>query len=191
MDTTIQEYEGLQGRICKLLGQGIEAHRVASALGVDASYISQLLADDTFKERVQELKLANLTESTARDKRYDGIEDRLLAKIEGDIDNNPLAFKTTSEKVRALSMVNGLKRRGANADMAVSTINQTVVQLVLPTQLMSRYVKDINNQIVQAGDKNLLTMQSGSLESFAAGILPADISETKAAKADKRITFYE
>ena len=162
--TQTPEFEGVQGRICKLLGQGIEAHRVASAIGCDPSYISQLLSDDAFKAAVQEYKLANLTEATARDKRYDAIEDKLLGKIESDIDNNPLAFKTTTEKVRNLVAINGLKRRGANGDNNITTVNQTVVQLMLPTQLMQRYVKDINNQIVQAGDKNLLTMQSSQLE---------------------------
>lgn len=183
----IAEYEGIQGRICKLLGQGIEAHRVASAVGVDASYISQLLSDDAFKERVQELKLANLTESTERDRRYDKLEDKLLAKIEQDVDNNPLAFKSTTEKVRNLVAINGLKRRGANGDNMVNTVNNTVVQLMLPTQLMQRYIKDVNNQIVQAGDKNLLTMQSSQLEVISNEHVEQSISKNKQAG----ISFYE
>lgn len=183
----IAEYEGVQGRICKLLGQGIEAHRVASAVGVDASYISQLLSDDAFKERVQELKLANLTESTERDRRYDKLEDKLLAKIEQDVDNNPLAFKSTTEKVRNLVAINGLKRRGANGDNMVNTVNNTVVQLMLPTQLMQRYIKDVNNQIVQAGDKNLLTMQSSQLEVISNEHTEQSISKNKQAG----ISFYE
>lgn len=183
----IAEYEGVQGRICKLLGQGIEAHRVASAVGVDASYISQLLSDDAFKERVQELKLANLTESTERDRRYDKLEDKLLAKIEQDVDNNPLAFKSTTEKVRNLVAINGLKRRGANGDNMVNTVNNTVVQLMLPTQLMQRYIKDVNNQIVQAGDKNLLTMQSSQLEVISNEHVEQSISKNKQAG----ISFYE
>lgn len=191
----VAEYEGIQGRICKLLGQGIEGHRVASALGVDPSYVSQLLADDAFKERVQELRLANLTEATTRDKRYDGIEDKLLGHIEHDIDKNPFAFKTTGDKVRALSIVNNLKRRGANADSNIATINQTVVQLVLPTQLMQRYVKDVNNQIVQAGDKNLLTMQSGSMSDFANQIDIQNntdkITDKSANKSISKVSYYE
>jgi len=158
------EFEGLKDRICKLLGQGIEGHRVAAAVGCDPSYISQLLADDNFKAKVQDYKLANLTEATERDKRYDKLEDKLLSKIEQDIDNNPLAFKTTTEKVRNLVAINSLKRRGANSDNNVHTVSNTVVNLMLPTQLLQRYVKDINNQIVQAGDKNLLTMQSSNME---------------------------
>lgn len=187
---TIPEFDGIQGRICKLLGQGIEAHRVASAIGCDPSYISQLLSDDAFKAQVQEYKLANLTEATARDRRYDAIEDKLLSKIEGDIDNNPLAFKTTTEKVRNLVAINGLKRRGANGDSQVATVNQTVVQLVLPTQLMQRYVKDINNQIVQAGDKNLLTMQSSQLEVISNEHANTD-DPNQIRHKPSQISFYE
>lgn len=184
-----QEFEGVQGRICKLLGQGIEAHRVASAVGVDASYISQLLSDDAFKERVQELRLSNLTESTERDRRYDKLEDKLLAKIENDVDNNPLAFKSTTEKVRNLVAINGLKRRGAGADNVVNTVNNTVVQLMLPTQLMQRFIKDTNNQIVQAGDKNLLTMQSSQLEVISNEHLNHEREQHKSKQAG--ISFYE
>jgi len=180
----MKEYEGLQDRICKLLGQGIEGHRVAAAVGCDPSYISQLLSDDAFKERVQELKLANLTEATERDRRYDRLEDKLLSKIENDIDSNPLAFKSTTEKVRNLVAINGMKRRGANSDNNVSTINNTVVQLMLPTQLAGRYIKDVNNQIVQVGDKNLLTMQSSQLEAIS----HEHINEPK---SKSRIRFYE
>ena len=191
---TIPEYEGIQGRICKLLGQGYPAHTVSTALGVDPSYISQLLSDDAFKAKVQELKLTHLTEKTQRDQRYDGLEDKLLSKIENDIDNNPLAFKTTTEKVRSLVAINGLKRRGANADSSVTTINQTVVQLTLPTQLLQRYVKDVNNQIVQAGEKNLLTMQSGSLSEFASTSELETIGDTNHAIQNRKtnsVTFYE
>ena len=166
----MSEYQltGLQDRICKLLGQGIEAGRVASALGCEQSYISQLLADDQFKERVQSLKLDLLQAATERDERINSLEDKLIKKVD-DALANPLQFRTGMEQVRALSMVNNLKRRGANNDGAITQQNNTIVQLVLPTHIVNKFANkdyqlDINNQVIQAGEQSLVTMQSGSLE---------------------------
>lgn len=185
-----KEYEGLQERILKMLGMGIDQHKVASAIGVEPSYISQLLADEDFKSQVQELKFANLTEATNRDKRYNGLEDKILDKIESDIDRNPLAFRNTMEKMKALTMVNGLKRRGAGVDENHSHVQQTTVQLIMPTVLFNRYVKSVDNQIVQAGNKDLLTMQSQALEELAnehAASLEISTKDTRPSS----ITFYE
>lgn len=196
MDTTANlhdfKLDSLQDRIAKLLGQGIEAHRVASVLGCEPSYISNLLADDTFSQYVQNLKLQNLQEATARDKRYDKLEDALLDKIEHDVEHNPLAFKSTSEKVRNLQAINGLKRRGANADSLAGTqVTQNIVQIMLPTMLASKFIKNANNEIVQAGNKNLLTMQSNSLQSLANNLLEEPSHEHTTHHNKKSVLFYE
>lgn len=164
---------GLQDRICKLLGQGIEPARVASAVGCEQSYISQLLSDEHFKSRVQSLKLDMLQAATERDERLNGLEDKLIKKVDESL-ANPLQFRTGIEQVRALSMVNNLKRRGANTDGAVTMQNNTIVQLVLPTHIINKFANkeyqlDINNQVIQAGEQTLVTMQSGSLESMIGG----------------------
>lgn len=164
-------FDGLADRICKLLGQGIQASAVAASLGCEPSYISQLMADDAFKGKVQELKFAALTEATERDNRLNKLEDKMVDRIEKDVEHNPLAFKNTMERVRALSLVNNMKRRGASADGAANINSTNVVTLILPTQIINRFsansanVKlDINNQVIGVGDQDLITMQSGSLE---------------------------
>ena len=177
----LKQYEGVAERILKFLGQGIPAERVASVIGCDNSYISQLLAEDDFKQRVQELKFANLTEATDRDRRYDKLEDKLLEKIEDDISKNPFAFKSTSEKVRNLSVINSLKRRGAGADSGASHISNTVIQLVMPTRVREKFevITNSDNQILRAGEQDLITMQSNSIEGFATATIGSITSKEK------------
>lgn len=161
---------GMKDRILKLLSQGLPATVVASAVGCDNSYISQLLADPVFEQELKELKYAMLTEATNRDNKINNLEDKMLERITHDVEHNPVAFRNTMERVRALSLVNALKRRGVGAD--VNNVGQSVtniVTLVLPTQIVNKYTnyeKDINNQVVKTGDQNLVTMQAGQLKSL-------------------------
>jgi hypothetical protein len=163
------QYEGVADRICKLLGQGIQASMIAHAVGCDQSYISQLMSEDAFKERVQELKFLALSDATNRDEKLNALEDSAIKIVEEKLSYGSHVFKTASEATRALSMINALKRRGAAADGA-SSINQNsvVVNLVMPTHITNKFMDtvtmDVNNQIIKVADTDLVTMQSGTLE---------------------------
>lgn len=159
----------LPEKICKLLGQGIESSRVAAAVGCDPSYISQLLSDHSFAAKVQEYKLTFLAESTARDRRYDKLEDKMLDIIERDVDNNPVAFKSTSEKIRNLVLLNGMKRRGTNADVNPTSVHNMYVQLNLSGSMLQKFIKEVrnaDNQVVKVGDRDLISMQSSNLNNL-------------------------
>lgn len=169
-----KEYEGTAAKIAKLLGLGFPAERVANAVGCEPSYVSQLLSQDDFRDKVQEHKLLNLTAATERDQRADRVEEKLLVMVEQDIDRTQgHCFKSTADKVRILTQINGLKRRGANADGAVTQVNNTVVQLVMPTWIKKQYevVTDINNQIIEVDKTCLVSMQSGTIEGFSNNFL--------------------
>lgn len=149
---------GIEQRALKLLGNGVMPEQVASALGVTASRISQLLSDEVFAEKVATLRYEHLQKHNDRDDAYDGIEDELLKKLKHAL---PMMIKPETI-LRAITVVNAAKRRGSSAPQ--QTINQqTVVQLVLPTAITQRFAVNANNQVIKAGDQELLTMQSGNL----------------------------
>jgi hypothetical protein len=161
----------IRQKAIKLLGQGIPAINVASALGCDPSYISQLMSQEDFAAAVQDLRLKALSDATERDSRLNGIEDKLISRIDDDISNNPLAFRSAMDRVRALSMVNAMKRRGAAGDMHAGSGHTTIINLTLPTHLIDKYANrrvemDINNQVVSVGTQNLITMQAGTLNNL-------------------------
>lgn len=147
-----------EDRALALLGNGVSAEATATALGVSPSRISQLLSDDTFKERVTALRYENLQRHNQRDSAYDSLEDKLIDKLEKSL---PMMYKP-HEILKAISVVNGAKRRGQSAPEQI-TNQQNIVNLVLPAIITQRFETNINNQVIKAGDQELLTMNSSAL----------------------------
>lgn len=171
-------YEGMKLKILNFLGAGISAERVANAVGCDASYISQLLADTDFAAAVADKRLVQLTEATNRDDRLNGIEDKIISRVEHLVES-PLAFSKPMEAIRALHTVNSMKRRGAG-DITGAQQHTTIVNLVLPSMITKKFsmqneedfILDINNQVVQVGSQALVTIPSNSVEKLAQGEAP-------------------
>ena len=145
-------------RALKLLGNGVSAEQTAAALGVTPARISQLLADESFSQQVSEMKYQNLLSHSERDSQLDTLEDKLINKIEHLL---PLVMRPM-EAIKALQVVNGAKRRGSQG-LAGASATQNIVQIAVPTQITQKFVTNIQNQVIQAGDQQLLTIQSGTL----------------------------
>lgn len=156
---------GTAERIKELLGSGLSNEVVANAVGVTPSYISQLMADTEFSAEVVAKRTQTLTGATVRDRSWDGIEDRLLEKLSSNVDNG-LIYKTT-DLLRALSVVNGAKRRGAQQNGSI-TMNKTVVTLTMPTVVLHNYKKNHNGEVIEVSNENgetktLVTMPAMAL----------------------------
>lgn len=145
-------------RALSLLGSGIPPENVANALGVSPSRISQLMSQENFAIAVAQKRYESLAKHNERDSSYDSLEDTLVKKL---ADLLPLMMRPM-EVLKAIQIINGAKRRGASAPDQI-TQQQTVVQLVVPIKLVQTFTTNANNQVIQAGTQNLVTMQSGTL----------------------------
>lgn len=141
-----------------LLGDGIAQSVVASHLGVTESAISQWISQDSFKERLVTLRYENLSKHNERDRKLDTAEDTLIEKL---TESLPLLFRPM-EIARTLQIINAAKRRGSSAPAAMTEQAQ-VVQLVMPVKIVNKFTVNIMNQVVEAGDQKLVTVQSGVL----------------------------
>lgn len=150
-----------EDRALALLGQGLGPEAVAAAVGVTVSRISQLLSQTEFAARVTELRYENLAKHNTRDNAYDSLEDTLVEKLK---ENLPFMMRPM-EILKAISVVNAAKRRGSSAPESI-TSQQTVVQLVMPTQILQSFTTNINNQVIKAGSQDLVTVQSASMNSL-------------------------
>lgn len=148
----------IEEKALKLLGIGVSNEKVAIALGVTAGRVSQLLSDEKFATRVANAKYMNLQQHSERDGKYDGLEDRLLKKLEGAL---PLMMRPETI-LKAMQVVNGAKRRGQQG-VELASDKQQIVSLILPTQIVQQFQTNIHNQVTKAGDQELLTMSSASL----------------------------
>ncbi len=155
-----------------LLGAGVPAESVASALGVTPSRIAQLLSEQHFADKVAELRYQNLQKHNVRDEQYGTLEDKLLHKL-----NNSLHMLIKPESIlKAISIVNGAKRRGQSAPQQV-TNQQNIVNLIMPKVITEKFSINVNNQVTKAGKQELLTMASGDLLNRVAQAQEAKVIE--------------
>lgn len=148
----------IEDRALSLLGSGVAPEAAANALGVTASHISQLLSDAHFSEKVTTLRYESLQKHNSRDDKYDSIEDTLLSKLESSI---PLMYKP-HDILRAIATINGAKRRGQSTPQQI-TNQQNIINLSLPETILKKFVTNINNQVIKAGEEDLLTLPSSEL----------------------------
>jgi predicted transcriptional regulator len=152
-----------QERALSLLGKGVSPEQTALALGVTPSAISQLLSEEEFAEEVAKLRFTNLAKHSERDEKADLLEDALLERVK---DLLPFISRPL-EAVRAYQIINSAKRRGQSTPESITAQNE-VVQLVMPVQIINQYTVNSHNQVIKAGEKDLITMQSGGMQKFLA-----------------------
>lgn len=147
-------------QIRDLLGTGLSVTDVASAVGCDHSYISQLMADEAFADEVRSLKTRALTASTARDKRIDEIEDGLIDILSEQVSQR-MIYKP-NDVVRTFAVLNAAKRRGLpNKEQAIITNN--IVQLNVPVQVINSYRLNKQNEVVDIEGQTLVAMPAQQL----------------------------
>ena len=154
-----------EDRALSLLGQGLGPEVVAAAVGVSTSRISQLLSTPEFASKVAELRYESLAKHNQRDSAYDRMEDSLLEKLK---DCLPFMMRPM-EILKAIQVINAAKRRGSSAPESI-TSQQTVVQLVMPTQILQSFTTNINNQVIKAGQQDLVTVQSSNMDKLLEGV---------------------
>ena len=145
-------------KILKLLGTGLSTEVVATAVGCDPSYISQLMADESFRQRVIELRLLSLTGATSRDQKYDALEDQLLDKLNEVVNY----ISKPREVISALVALNKAERRGAKPQEQ-TVVNNRIVNLMLPPKVALRFITNSNQQIVAVNGESMVTMPSDKL----------------------------
>lgn len=116
----------LADRIKSMLGQGLPSTVVASAVGCDPSYISQLMETEEFKNEVLIARAGKAEDSVKRDSKWDSVEDMALDKA---ISMLPLVHKP-GDLIRIAQMANAAKRRATEfangSEGAAPTVNLTL-----------------------------------------------------------------
>lgn len=151
----------LEDRAIALLASGINATRAAEALGVSVSRISQLMEETNFKEQLAEAKFAHLNRHNEADKKLDDLEATLVNKL---ADSVQLIAFDPMKLARVFQVVNSAKRRGTAA-LGDLPEHASIVNLNMPTKILNNtFVTNINNQVIQAGGEDLVTLQPHRME---------------------------
>jgi AraC-like DNA-binding protein len=184
--------ETIAERIKQLLGQGLSTSVVASAVGCDPSYVSQLLEDTEFHNEVLNLRAGKAEALVARDGSWDSIEDLALKQAE-----KVLPFVTRpQELIRIAAMANAAKRRAtefsSGSESAAPTVN-----LVLPESAVIHFNMNSNSQVIEVDGRSMQALPSKHLAARMAerkvlrdesGVqtvtLPSRVQQTERKKVD-------
>lgn len=161
-------YSGQAARIMKLLGHGLTDAEASRAVGCDASYISQLKAEDDFMIQVNELITQNFEQDTKIAKNYREIEEKMSERLLGntahlfDTDKILRTLKFVAEQNRKVTPSNGSNGSGPNGGNHLD-----VAILVLPSQVAAQFVKNPMGEVVSIDGTALVTLPSAQMSKLA------------------------
>lgn len=147
----------------KMLADGIPNVQIASALGVDESYISQLKTDPEIQERIQALA----GERTAEDMSFDDAV-REAEKVALDRIARNLPHANMGQALNAFKALNAAKLRRDGAAPGTSGPTVQNVTLVMPMQTVVNYVTNTRNEIVEVEGKTMISASVKSLDDILA-----------------------
>lgn len=149
----------LQDKILKLLGSGLAPAVVATTVGCEPSYISQLLASESFALEVAKLRCADIEEDLARDNKYDQLEDKLLEKL-----NNVLVFMVRPRDIlQAIQVINNAKRRSLGSNQSPNEGKTVHVHLSLPVSVIQQFQLNKENEVISVEGRVLANMPAATL----------------------------
>lgn len=177
----------LTTQIRNLLIENIPQAMIASTLGCDPSYISQVAAADA--EEIRAARLAKYQGALDRDNKLDAVEDSLITRLQESIHymHKPM------ELARVLQIVNSAKRRTSQADASPSHLQgAAVVTIVLPTNNQNPLIiNQANNQVVQIGATPLVPLQMSALDRSLSNVQVTPPSSDNSGKAPNLLSHSE
>ena len=151
---------GKEQRIKEMLGSGLSSETVASAIGVTPSYVSQLLANETFYDEVVELRSKSQMAHTIRDVSIDSLEDKLIDTLHTMVDDG--RFIKPGEALMAFRVINGAHRRGEKVRQSTPSSGQ-VVNLTIPVAVKTHISINSKGEVIEVNGQTLVTMPSQQL----------------------------
>lgn len=144
-------------RLIQYLTAGVTPAEAARALGITPGAVTQLMQQPEVSAELEKAREEQLQRSTAIDAKYDALEDKLLTQLERTV---PLLLRP-AEIANVLTRVNQAKRRGAGHTATAAPAK--ILQLNLPIAIQTKFVLNSSNQVITAGEQELVTIQSGSV----------------------------
>jgi len=162
-------------KLIQYLTAGVTPSEAARALGITPGAVTQLMQHPEVSAELEKAREEQVKRSTALDAKYDAIEDKLLTQLERTV---PMLMRP-AEIANVLTRVNQAKRRGAGHTPTAGPAK--VLMLNLPIAIQTKFVVNSANQVITAGEQELVTIQSGSvsklIEAQNAQLLPPPTDE--------------
>lgn len=160
-----KEYTGVAKRILNYLCGGATPQQAASACGVDESYVSQLKSEEDFQIQVAEKLSKDFEVAIKIDENYTEVEKVLSERL-----RTLTGYMTNADQVaRILKTVSAIPKKvqqriPLNAEVNGSAI--APVSLAIPIVAKNVFIINPNSEVVQLNGKELVTLNSSSMESL-------------------------
>jgi hypothetical protein len=146
-------------RLITYLVAGATQAQAAAALGISESYVSDMHAEDSFKEELASRKMAALESSISTENQIKKVESLAITKLEK-------LMPTIMDPMKALAIfkVTNAARISQTVVSNPAVAATAIVNLHLPTVLLQNYKADSSNRIISINDTPMITLQSANVE---------------------------
>ncbi len=160
-----KEYTGVAGRVLKFLCGGCTPIQAANACGVSESLVSQLCAEEDFQKQIEEKLSKDFEAAIQIDDNYNEVE-KLLSKRLRDM----TGYMTNVDQItRTLKTVSAIPKKVQPKVPLNAESNQMAiapVSLAIPIVAKNVFIVNPNQEVVSLNGKNLVTLNSKSLDSL-------------------------
>lgn len=149
----------MDDRIIQLLKHGIPPSAVARAVGVDPSYISQLMSDEGIRTEVAEARVGDVEKGVTVDKYITDLEEAALERLNGLV---PYCSKP-AELLRIFEVMNGAKKRTSEVTGLNQNSTAPLVQINISQQAAVALRISQDNQVIEIDGRSMATLPGKTL----------------------------
>lgn len=158
--------------ILRHAGRGLKQVEIARAVGVEESYVSQILSTPEYAAMVEQFAVAQSEENEKFDDKLDNAEARAL-----DIVDRKLNMATNlRDAVMVATKLNAMKRRRDTAP-ATRQPQAQVVNLILPQIGQVKYIANQQSEIVEVEGRTMISATPAKLENLAQKVLGREVKK--------------
>lgn len=172
MEKNLKIYTGQAAKILNYLKGGCTQAQAALATATTEGYVSQLCAEEDFQAQIAKVITADFKRAIETDENYEEVEHILSKKLR---EMAPMILNL-DDALKTSKIVNSMKRKMApaiNPNQGGQDGNKFVT-LVLPqvviNNIQNNFITNPNNEVVQVGDMDMLTLNSNSIDGLAAQV---------------------
>lgn len=143
-----------QERILDLLAAGVSQVQTAAALGVEESYVSQLMANEEFRSAVSLKRADKAVDQIEHDGKIDDIEEKAWERVQ-----KLLPMETNLMRVLKVAQVANAAKRKTETSI-IPQQPSTIVNIALPQQALVHFKLSSDKQVVEVEGRSLATMPS-------------------------------
>ena len=148
-------------QIIEYAAKGMQQVQISRMLGVEESYVSQVVNTEEAQERIQ-ARAAQISEVNAKfDTEAEEAEMTALQSVK-----RRLPTANFQQSLQALRVLNALNKR-RDTSPATRQVQGTVQTLTLPQQFVTQFVINSQSQIVEVGGRTMVSASAGQLPALA------------------------